>query len=92
VCTHLLSLDFTAEHAVLAADSVFDLAADASTRSTELVARGDDPRRHLADEWARPLDPALGAVIADAITGDPVDWFARKLAVILAGIDCELAP
>lgn len=92
VCTHLVSLGFTAEHAVLAADTVFDLAADSSTRSSDLAARGDDPRRHMADEWAEPLDPALGAVMADAITGDPAAWFAQKLAIVLAGIDSVLAP
>lgn len=92
VCAHLVGIGFDAEHAVLATDTVFDLAADSSVRSSDLAGRGDEPRRQMVGEWATPLDPRLGAVVADAITGDPARWFAKKLAVVLAGIAATLAP
>lgn len=77
----------SAELAVLAADSVLDLAAD-SARTAARLAEADPERirRRITARLDRDDDTAAREVIIGALTGDPGDWFRRKLDVVLRGL------
>lgn len=93
MCRHLVTLGFSPEHALLAGDTVFDLAADSSDQTVELRNRSDEERRALAEDWSIPLDePGLASTMFEAFTGEPSVWFGRKLDLVLAGIEARLAP
>jgi len=108
LCAMLLRHGFTAEHAVLATDIVFDLVTD-NRRGVEhidhVVADAGPGRDHLHQLWtdAPPPEPAthgatpaeradIHAAMREAITADPLDWFSRKLHIVLDGIEHTLAP
>lgn len=81
----LLDHGFTPDLAVLAADSVLDLARD-SARTTTLLADPEHVRRIVETRWPEPGDAPIREVVIDAVDGDPQDWFRRKLDVVVRGI------
>ncbi|QOC92834.1 TetR/AcrR family transcriptional regulator [Micromonospora craniellae] len=108
LCAMLMRQGFTAENAVLACDIVFDLVNDnrRGVEHLDTVVRDAGPDRgHLHELWTHtpPPEPAehaatpaersqIHAAMRAAITAAPINWFADKLAVVLDGIDCTLAP
>lgn len=86
VCERLVELGFTPAAAVLAADTVYDLAADSSGRGGQLERLPAEARAAMAADWTAPMDGEVADVLAGAITGAPRDWFARKLALVLDGV------
>lgn len=86
---HLRTLGMSAELAVLAVDSVLDLAADVTLRGDCLRALGADPRwtAEAAAVAAEHFDPDLRAVATAAVGGDPRVWFDRKLTLVLDGVE-----
>lgn len=98
----LIEAGFTPADAVLACDVVFDLVAD-SRRGVEHLDQHVDGgdghgRERIENQWSAVLgqeDVGPGAVhraMLDAIRAAPVEWFTRKLRLVLAGIEAELAP
>lgn len=108
VCAALMRQGFTAAHAVLAVDLVFDLVAD-NRRGVEhidrLVPGAATGRLAARREWAgvpevggedNPLDDqewkAVGVAFRGAVDAPPLEWFSGKLSVVLDGIAQSLAP
>ena len=89
-CLRLHELGFAADLAVMAADTVYDLAVDSSSRSTAYTALTDETRGAMADTWSEPLCDDLAAVMRRAVLGPPRDWFAHKLAFVLDGIGASV--
>ncbi|MEM7288577.1 MAG: TetR family transcriptional regulator [Actinomycetota bacterium] len=89
---HLVVLGFDAGKALLAIDIVYDLAVDSAQRSAQLHTRTESEVQQLGEEWQAAYDDDLGDLMLEAITGEPVVWFQRKLDVVLAGIEARLAP
>ncbi len=97
----LVARGFAPADAVLAVDLVFDLAAD-NRRGVEalevaLESAPTSARKALEQEWAdrhRDGEVArqLRGEMVRAIREEPIEWFRRKLRVVLAGIAHELAP
>ncbi|SJN47232.1 Transcriptional regulator, TetR family [Microbacterium esteraromaticum] len=100
----LVERGFIAADAVLAVDLVFDLAAD-NRRGVEALDTATVVRRETAARggvehgWrTAPVSPGpegqheVRAEMVRAIRVEPVEWFERKLGVVLAGIAQELAP
>ncbi|MGD9528616.1 TetR family transcriptional regulator [Pseudonocardia sp.] len=88
----LVELGFDLDAALLAVDSVLDLVHDAAEQMARIY-RPDEPGT-LSDEMRAALDhysPPLRAGI-EAIVADPEAHVARKLAIVLDGIGCRLAP
>lgn len=94
----LVERGFTARDAVLAVDLVFDLASD-SRRGVEALDAprpevGAAPRAGIEAVWrAEQRAGATAEVRAEmirAITMEPIDWFRRKLQVVLAGIESTI--
>lgn len=78
---------FAPDLAVLAADSVLDLARDAARTAARLA--DADPaalRARMTTRWPDPDDTAVRETIVGALLGDPADWFHRKLDVVVRGI------
>jgi AcrR family transcriptional regulator len=86
VCRRLVDHGFAADRAVLAADTVYDLAADSSSRGGHLERLSAAERAAMAADWTAPLDGEVAEVLAGAITGPIRAWFARKLGLVLDGI------
>ncbi|MGF7022889.1 TetR family transcriptional regulator [Brachybacterium tyrofermentans] len=99
----LVERGFIAADAVLAVDLVFDLAAD-NRRGVEALDTIREPgetaaRGGVEHGWrTAPVSPGpegqheVRAEMVRAIRVEPVEWFERKLGVVLAGIAQELAP
>lgn len=102
----LMCAGFTAEHAVLSSDLVFDLVTD-NRRATEhldaLVSTAGPGREAIGADWfdgaesgegsSLPVErAALHESVRAAIASDPQEWFVSKLDVMLAGIAATLAP
>jgi AcrR family transcriptional regulator len=93
---------FSADDAVLAADSVIDLVIDHRLGVERLDALASDEltlRAELAATWSEPrsdehLDARtlVRAAMVRAIEDDPRHWFERKLGLVIAGIRNQLAP
>ncbi|ODU00763.1 MAG: hypothetical protein ABS81_22555 [Pseudonocardia sp. SCN 72-86] len=78
---------FPPDLAVLAADSVLDLARDCARTAARLVSADPDVlRRRMAERWPDAADEPVRATVVDALLGDPADWFHRKLDVVVRGI------
>lgn len=87
----LLRHGFPVELAVLAADSVLDLARDSARTGGRLAAA--DPagvRARMAAQW--PDDEPVRTLITDALLGDPADWFRKKLRLVIAGVSASAPP
>ncbi|MFI6348464.1 TetR/AcrR family transcriptional regulator [Streptomyces sp. NPDC050560] len=92
VVTALLDRGFTAEDAILAHDLVheqvlmFFLAGGRDEGAPTTPERARLLRRDMLPEALPRVDPRLRQALTDVVTGDPRDWFARKLDVLLAGL------
>lgn len=93
VATALMDKGFEDLDAVLAADTVLDLVQDVFLRAQQLLALRPDhaPADAAAPDWLDAMDPRVRAVTVDAL-GSPRTWFDRKLAIVLDGIEAQLAP
>lgn len=88
----LVELGFDLDAALLAVDSVLDLVHDGAEQMARLQ-HPDDPDR-LSDDMRTALEiysPPVRAGI-EAIIADPDAHVGRKLAIVLDGIGCRLAP
>lgn len=94
----LVDRGFTARDAVLAVDLVFDLASD-SRRGVEALdaphpeagaAHRDDVEATWRAEQPAAATAEVRAEMIRAITMEPIDWFRRKLQVVLAGIESTI--
>ncbi|MFV0373309.1 TetR/AcrR family transcriptional regulator [Microbacterium sp.] len=108
LCAALLRQGFTPPNAILAADIVFDMVTDnrrgvehvhsARSDTGGSNTRGVDVRspNQVESPSARPATEqehqAIHTAMSDAMTSDPLDWFARKLHVALDGVERSLAP
>lgn len=91
----LVRQGFTADDAVLAVDTVIDLAVD-HRRGVENLAQGteDDADEPLRDQLQRIWAPGSGtherravrAAMGRAIAAPPREWFRRKLDLVLDGL------
>ncbi len=97
----LVERGFTPRNAVLAADMVFDLAADSRRGIEALDQRAtSEPlsvRQVFERLWGEQPDAdsvtaRLRSEMAESIREDPEQYFRTKLGVALAGIEKELAP
>lgn len=87
-CAHLVAAGFDPADAMLAVDTVYDLAVDASTRSSTHQQRPTAEKDTMIEDWSTPLDHGeLQRSLAAAITGAPRDWFADKLELVLDGVE-----
>lgn len=91
-CGVLVGEGFDPADAMLAVDTVYDLAVDASSRSTSHTARDVGEREAMAEEWSESLSDELRPELRTAMTGAARDWFARKLALVLDGIATRQPP
>lgn len=91
VVSHLVHLGFGTDEALLAADLVVDLMADAASgaRITQ-IGREELVRVTLA--WTRSMPQGLAEKAVAATLGDPADWARRKLDVVLDGVAATLSP
>ncbi|MGL5816424.1 MAG: TetR/AcrR family transcriptional regulator [Phycicoccus sp.] len=83
-CSALLGHGFEATSAVLAVDTVLDLAVDSSARAA-LV---EETPQTLADRTALvdQADPSILEALTRMTSDVPRSWFDRKLEVVLAGL------
>lgn len=86
-CQVLVDHGFDPSDATLAVDTVYDLAIDASSRSARHRELDILQKQAMADELSEPLSDALRAEVRAAVTGAARDWFARKLTLVLDGIE-----
>ena len=103
LCSFLMERGFTARNALLACDLIFDMVVD-HRRAVEhvdgLLAETGPERGDLREAWAPegPLgEPVPGWEVIrqaklEAVDSPPLDWFMRKLDVILDGVAASLAP
>lgn len=94
---------FSAPNAVLAVDSVIDLTIDhrLGVERLDLVTADQQVLRDsLTATWTAPSSPDSGLAartqvrqaMTDAIAAPPLEWFTRKLDLVLAGIGQRLTP
>ncbi|BBG04104.1 MULTISPECIES: TetR/AcrR family transcriptional regulator [Pseudonocardia] len=89
----LLAHGLPAETAVLAADSVLDLAQDSARTAARLDdADPDRIRRRISARLTRDDDEPAREVIIGALLGEPGDWFRRKLDVVVRGVETLVGP
>lgn len=91
VVGHLVVLGFGEDDALLAADLVIDLMADAAS-GARIAEVGREELVEVTREWARAMPENLAGRMTVAVVGDPADWAHRKLQVVLDGIAVTLAP
>ena len=108
LCAILLRQGFTPINAVLACDVVFDMVTDTRSDierfdwanpdagSEHLTDYPDDYPNQAPSQNARPATQQelrlVQAAMAAALDTAPPDWFARKLHVVLDGVEHALAP
>lgn len=92
-CRRLEAFGFTPEAAVLVMDSVMDMTSDSSLGWQHLQIQAETGGT-IADSLRRSwqaqieLDPATAshvALMSAIITGDPKDWWRKKLSLLLDG-------
>ncbi|MBB5132138.1 AcrR family transcriptional regulator [Thermocatellispora tengchongensis] len=96
----LTGFGFPPRLAVLAVDSVVDLAADVYVGYEQLSRRHDVPEGGTAgaldllrESWAARPEPesaALAEIVREVIEGDPREWYRAKLALLLDGTATRL--
>lgn len=105
VCSALVDKGFTPSDAVLGCDLVFDLVAD-NRRGVEhydaIVPDSGIGREQLHRAWEQDSAAVAGGRTEDrsaihreihaSIVTDPIEWFSRKLTVVLDGVERALAP
>lgn len=91
VVSHLVVLGFGDDEALLAADLVITLMADAASES-RIVETGREELVACTREWARAMPGSVAERMTTAALGEPADWAHRKLEIVLDGIAVTLAP
>lgn len=91
VVGRLVALGFGEDDALLAADLVIDLMADAAS-GARMAEIGREELVAVTREWARAMPDALAGRMTAAALGDPADWARRKLEIVLDGVAASLAP
>ncbi|MEV1295981.1 helix-turn-helix domain-containing protein [Pseudonocardia sp. NPDC049635] len=83
----MLAHGLSPETAVLAADSVLDLAQDSARTAARLdEADPERIRRRITARLSEDDDEPAREVIIGALLGDPGEWFRRKLDVVVRGL------